>query len=78
MMESYTKLMVNKGFNISNECVTKIIYVVVPTEKQILSQMLPKDVQKQIKLQKHGYLPSKSFDVSKFLDLLQMKFLLKC
>ena len=70
--------MVNKGFNISNECVTKIIYVVVPTEKQILSQMLPKDVQKQIKLQKHGYFTSKSFDVSKFLDLLQMKFLLKC
>ena len=34
--------------------------------------------QKQIKLQNHGYLLSKSFDVPEVLDLLRMKPLLTC
>ena len=78
MMEPYIELMVDKGFNISNECVAKRIYVVVPPGKRGSSQMLPSEVTKTIKLQKHGHLLSKSFDVSKFLDLLQMKFQLIC
>ena len=41
MMESYTELMVDKGFNISKECAAKRIYVVVPPGKQGSSQMLP-------------------------------------
>ena len=38
--------------------------------------MLPSEITKT--LQKHGYLLSKSFDLSKILDLLQMKFRLTC
>ena len=69
MMEPYTELMVDKGFNISNECAAKRIYVVVPPGRRGSSQMLPSEVTKT-KLQKHGY--------SKFLDLLEMKFWLTC
>ena len=52
MMEPYTELMVNKGFNISNECVAKRIYVVVPPEKRGSSQMLPSEVTKTNKIAK--------------------------
>ena len=41
VMEPYTELMVDKGFNISKECAAKRIYVVVPPGKQGSSQMLP-------------------------------------
>ena len=46
MMEPYTELMVDKGFNISNECAAKRIYVVVPPGKRGSSQMLPSEVTK--------------------------------
>ena len=46
MMEPYTELMNDKGFNISNECAAKRIYVVVPPGKRGSSQMLPSEVTK--------------------------------
>ena len=78
MMEPYTELMVDKGFNISNECAAKRIYVVAPQENKYQIRCCPQKLQKQIKFQKHRYLLSKPFDDSKFLDLLQMKFRLTC
>ena len=41
MMEPYTELMVDKGFNIRNECTAKRIYVAVLPGKRGSSQMLP-------------------------------------
>ena len=52
MMEPYIELMVDKGFNISNECVAKRIYVVVPPGKRGSSQMLPSEVTKTNKIAK--------------------------
>ena len=40
--------------------------------------MLPSEVTKTHKIGKQRILMSKSFDVSKFLDLLKMKFRLTC
>ena len=75
MMEPYIELMVDKGStNIRNECAAKRIYVVVLQENEDRVRCCPEKLQNQIKLQKHGYLLTKSFDVSNFLDLMQMKF----
>ena len=52
MMQPYTELMVDKGFNISNECAAKRIYVVVPPGKRGLSQMLFSEVTKTKKIAK--------------------------
>ena len=52
MMEPYTELMVDKGFNISNECAAKRIYVVGPPGKQVSNQMLPSEVTKTNKIPK--------------------------
>ena len=79
MMETYTELIVDKGFNISNECAAKKNYVVVPPRKRGSNvKCYLQKPQKQIKLQKHGNLLSNSFDLSKFLDLLEMKLRLAC
>ena len=52
MMEPYTELMVDKGFNISNECAAKKIYVVVPPGKPGSSQKPPSEVTKTSKIAK--------------------------
>ena len=55
MIEPYTELMVDKRFNISNECVAKRIYVVVPPGKRGLSHAAFRSHKNKIaKLQKHG------------------------
>ena len=52
MMEPYTELMIDKGFNISIECVAKRTYVVVPPGKRGSSQILPSEVTKRNKITK--------------------------
>ena len=56
MMEPYTELMVDNRFNISNEYAAKRIYVVLPPKNEDLVRCCLRKSQKQIKLQKHGYL----------------------
>ena len=51
-MERYTELMVDKGFNISNECAAKRIYDVVLPGKRRSSQMLLWEVTKINKIAK--------------------------
>ena len=74
LMKPYTELMVDKGFNISNECAAKRIYVVVPPGKQS-SQMLPSEVTKTNKIAKTYIIHSIYIQ---FIYLLQMKFQLTC
>ena len=52
MMEPYTELMVDKGFEISKECAAKRLYVLVPPGKGGSSQMLPSEVTKTNKIAK--------------------------
>ena len=52
MVEPYTELMVDKRFNIGNECVAKRIYVVVPPGLSHAAFRSHKN--KIAKLQKHG------------------------
>ena len=52
MMEPYTELMVDKGFNISNECAAKRICVLVLPGKWGPCQMLPWEVTKTNKIAK--------------------------
>ena len=52
MMETYTELIVNKVFNISNEWASKKTYVVVLLEKWGWSQMLPSEITKTNKIAK--------------------------
>ena len=52
MMEPYTQLMVDKGFNISSKCAAKRIYIVVPPGKRGSSQILPSEVTKTNKIAK--------------------------
>ena len=52
MMESYTELIVDKGFSISNECAAKRIYVAVLPGKRGSSQMLSSEFTKTNKIAK--------------------------
>ena len=53
-MEPYTEIMVDKGFNITEECNARRIHVSVPPGKRGSSQMMPSDV-KKTKLQKQEF-----------------------
>ena len=50
MMEPYSEIMVDKGFNISDECTARRIHLCVPPGKKGQSQMLSKDIQKTHKV----------------------------
>ena len=52
MMEPYTELLVDKGFNNSNECAAKRNYVVIPPGKRGWSKMLLSEVTKTNKIAK--------------------------
>ena len=52
MMKTYTELMVNKGFNISNDRAAKTIYVVSTPGKRGSSQMVPSEITKANKIVK--------------------------
>ena len=50
----------------------------IPQENKHQVRCCPQKRQKQIKLQEHEHLLSMPFNISKFLNLLQMKFQLTC
>ena len=52
MMEPYTELLVDKGFNNSNECAAKRNHVVIPPGKRGWSKMLLSEVTKTNKIAK--------------------------
>ena len=52
MMETCTEIMVDKGFNILNECAARRIDVIVPPGKRGSSQMMPAEITKTNKIAK--------------------------
>ena len=67
MKEPYTDLIVDKRCNISNNWATDKIYA---PGNWGSDQMLPSEITKTNKIAEHIYMFSKSFDISKFLNLL--------
>ena len=50
MMEPYSEIMVDKGFNITVECAARRIYISVPPGKRGQSQMLTNDIEQTHKV----------------------------
>ena len=51
LVEPYTEIMVDKGFNIKEKCAAHLIDVRVPPGNRGQSQMLPKDIKKKMTCQ---------------------------